>query len=156
MTSSLHLGGPVTVYNITIFDIENRRFETTLPFGSGDGARFNPSGDLIVYPVGLGHRTPGGPLIMTMLDGSYIERLSSGERPGTYDSPDSFVISPDGTTIVAGVAQWGSGDIYVTKNELAHPMPEFGLQYSGAMTASLLTAVVLLWRRRRWQTMSLQ
>jgi hypothetical protein len=139
MTSSLHLGGPVTIYNLTIFDIENRRFETMLPFGSGDGARFNPAGDLIVYPVGMGHRTPGGPLIMTTLDGSYVERLSSGERPGTYDSPDTFVISPDGSTIIAGVAQWGSGDIYVTRNELAHPMPEFGPHYSMALAAGLLS-----------------
>jgi hypothetical protein len=152
MTSSLYLGGPVTVYNLTIFDIENKRFESTLPLGSGDGARFNPAGDLVVYPVGLGHRTPGGPLIVTTLDGSYVERLSSGERAGTYDSPASFVISPDGTTIIAGVAQWGYGNIYVTKNELVHPMPEFGPQYSVVLAASMLVTFVFLWRYRQCQT----
>jgi hypothetical protein len=150
MTSSLHLGGPITIYNLTVFDVENKRFEITLPFGSGDGARFNPAGDLIVYPVGMGHRTPGGPLIMTTLDGSYIERLSSGERPGTYDSPDTFVISPDGTTMIVGVAQWGSGNIYVTMNELAHPMPEFGPQYSVALAAGMLVTFVFLCRQRHW------
>jgi hypothetical protein len=150
MTSSLYLGGPISVYNLTIFDVENRRFETTLPLGSGDGARFTPSGDLIVYPVGLGHRTPGGPLIVTTLDGLYVERLYSGERAGTYDSPDTFVISPDGTTIIAGVAQWGYGNIYVTKNDLLHPMPEFGPQYSVALAAGMLVTFVFMWRQRRW------
>ena len=148
MTSSLYLGGPITAYNLTVFDVENRRFETKLPFGSGDGARFNPTGDLIVYPIGLGHRSPGGPLIVTTLDGSYVERLSGGERPGTYDSPDTFVISPDGTTIIAGVTQWGYGNIYVTKNQLAHPMPEFGPLHSLALATGILVTIVFMLQQK--------
>jgi hypothetical protein len=146
MTDSEWLGGPITVYNITIFDTESKQFESTLPFGTAEGVRFNPSGDLIIYDIGYGHRSPGGPLIVTTLDGSYIERLSTGESPGTYDSPISYVISPDGSSIVAAVEQWGGGKIYVTKNSLARAMPEFDSLNVLGIAVGLSSTVLVLKR----------
>jgi hypothetical protein len=155
MTLSESLGGPAVSYKLAVFDIESRKFDSIVPDGAPN-ARFSPTGDLIIYDIGSGYHSPGGPLIVTTLDGSYSERLYSGERAGSYDSPISYVISPDGTSIIAAVAEWGSGNIYVTKNELAHPMPEFTSPYVPLLAVSVLVAFYLIRgvvkpRRNTWR-----
>lgn len=109
--------------SIGIFDIQNKTFDPFVPT-YGINHRFTPAGDLIVYVMPTGDKTPGGPMEIMSTDNSYHEVLHSGESI-SGDYPTSFVISPDGKYILSKIQPWSYSGQKIFKMELAQPVPEF-------------------------------
>lgn len=117
---------PTVLFNLTRFEIETAQSQiiATNPERVGLDARFSPAGDLVLHTTPGGYRTPGGPIVIQSPDGDIHERIGAGEA-GMAGSPGSFVVSPDGQSIVALTSQWGSGQSYLARAEFVHPIPEF-------------------------------
>lgn len=117
-------GFPNVISNLTLFSLDTGQFRTLIHPEDTGQARLSPSGDLVLYTQPGGYKTPGGPIVIASVDGTFRERLDTGEI-GPADLPVNFVISPNGRSIIALVEAWGGG-AYITRTELAHVVPEFG------------------------------
>lgn len=116
-----------TYYNLPVFDIEKKEFKNVPnPSSPIESPRWSPNGEFIIYDVGTGYKTPGGWLQITNVDGTLHEALSAGaESPG--DDPTTFVVSPDGESILIGIDPWVSQGTAskLFRMEFMQPIPEF-------------------------------
>jgi hypothetical protein len=132
--------------NLTIFDLDKRQFQTVIDGFHVSEAEFSPTDDLIIYDIGTGHRTPGGPLVIMAADGSWSEYVRFSENK-PYDDPHDFVVSPDGHRIIARIVEWGGGSSRIVETELAHPVPEVS-QFTILMSAAAIGIIMSLVRLR--------
>lgn len=129
---------PVNVNDLAIFDLQSRKLATILSSTNTEFTRFAPFDGLVLYNIGSGYKTPDGPSYIMTADGSYHEQLYLGGRPGTVDSPETLVVSPDGRFVLSVFEEWGSGRLYLTKTQLAQSIPEFG------SLAALISALAVM------------
>lgn len=147
MSVSKPSNGPFAQGNLTIYDIDKQQFRSLMPVHRVSDPQFSPSDDLIIYDVGVGHRTPGGPLVIMDVDAAWSEYFRLGEEK-PYDDPVSFVVSPDGHHIVAQIQEWSEGSTKMVKSQLAHPVPEFSTIALFAAMASTIGATIAAGRSR--------
>ena len=133
--------------NMTILDLDNQHTRVVFNTYSVAIPRFSPSADLILFDIPTGDKTPGGPIEVIGLDGGIHEVLKTGqEKPG--DDPSSFVISPDGTSMLVNVLQWTSGPMRLYKAEFAHPIPEFGdLNFTFLLVITVSAAALVIMQK---------
>jgi Tol biopolymer transport system component len=135
--------------NLMIFDIETKSFNTILYPDYTRIPRFSPAEDLVLYDIGQGYKTPGGPIEIIAADGTFRETLHTGQAE-SGDDPTSYVLSPDGKYIVTIVEKWGSGNKTLVITELIHPMPEFGT-LPVLVISIILTVTVGASLLRKWK-----
>lgn len=122
-----------------IFDIKTKMFDSRFT-NFGVNQRLTPTGDLVIYVMPTGDKTPGGPMELVSTDNSYHEVLHSGESlPGDY--PTSFVISPDGKYILSKIQPWSYQGQKIFRMDLAQPVPEFSLAPT-VLVFGIMTLVV--------------
>ncbi|HVX02860.1 MAG TPA: hypothetical protein VHA09_06870 [Nitrososphaera sp.] len=135
-------GFPIIVNDLGVFDMRSQKMNVMRQSDSIQSPMFSPSGDLIIYDIAGGYKTPGGPMKITTLDGNYEEDLLVGNRNITkdYAFPVNQVASPDGKCIVAVLSIWGSGNQILTKTSLIHPIPEFATPSLAAFIVAVAIA----------------
>lgn len=142
------LGFPRLEHTLFVFDVETKESAIIPHSADMDNPRFSPAGDIVLYDIGLGYRTPGGPIEIVSIDGTLRETLDTGQKiPG--DNPSSFVVSPDGRYVVALGTIDAKG--VLTRTELAHPMPEFGAVLALVLSTAVACMVVLTRFSGRWR-----
>lgn len=118
---------------------------TNVDLNCGNNLKWSPNGEMVVYQdQRCGRTVDSGFMGLVTLDG-YNEKLIPQTDPSTSSYPRSFVIEPDGSTIVyvtgSGKSDFGeSGDFY--KITLTKPIPEFEAIAFVILTVSLIPIIL--------------
>jgi Tol biopolymer transport system component len=136
---------PIREVTLFTFNVETKESSTILHLDDISIPRFSPAGDIVLYDIGPGYKTPGGPIEIVSIDGTLRETLDTGQKiPG--DNPSSYVVSPDGRYVVAIATVDAQGAL--TRTELAHPMPEFGM-LTMLLLSTIFGGIILSFRISR-------
>jgi len=130
--------------DLAVYDVDAKT-STTIPNIEGEDCGqqpiFAPNDELMIYHVqSCGKGWSGGALGITNNDGNF-EILT----PPSSENPDSFVISPDGISLVYRHALYVNGTYVVGLSQmmLAKSVPEFGTISVLILVISLVSVVII-------------